>query len=72
VGVPIPDVVGLSALQAIQVLQSFGLSVTSAEPTPGSPGVVVATDPAAAAMVVPGTPVTLFVGTTPERVDPGD
>lgn len=69
-GVAVPDVVGLTAMEAIRLLQSTGLAISASEPTPGPPGEVVGTDPVVTELVEPGTLVTLFVGTTPDRLDP--
>jgi serine/threonine protein kinase len=68
VGVTVPEVEGLSAMEAGTVLQEVGLLVIDAEPTPGPPGEVVGTDPAVSATVEPGTPVVLYVGASSERL----
>jgi serine/threonine-protein kinase len=68
-GVAVPDVDGLSAMEAQDLLVTKGLVVADAKPTPGPPGVVVGTDPPTSQVVKPGTPITLLVGATPERLD---
>lgn len=68
VGVPVPEVRGLSAMEAGVVLDRVGLLVIDAEPTPGPPGKVVATDPAVSAIVEPGTPIVLYVGASSDRL----
>jgi hypothetical protein len=68
VGVTVPEVEGLSAMQAGMVLDRVGLFVIDAEPTPGPPGRVVGTDPAVSAIVEPGTPIVLYVGASSDRL----
>jgi serine/threonine protein kinase len=68
VGVTVPEVEGLSAMEAGMVLDRVGLLVIDAEPTPGPPGKVVGTDPAVSAIVQPGTPIVLYVGTSSDRL----
>jgi serine/threonine-protein kinase len=68
VGVTMPEVEGLSAMEAGMVLDRVGLIVIDAEPTPGPPGKVVGTDPAVSAIVEPGTPVVLYVGASFDRL----
>jgi serine/threonine-protein kinase len=67
--VPVPDVDGLSAMEAARLLAAQGLVVADAEPTTGPPGEVVGTDPPASQVVQPGTSITLLVGALPERQD---
>lgn len=69
VEVTVPDVGGLSAMEAGKVLNRMGLLVIDAEPTPGPPGKVVGTDPAVSEIVDPGTPIVLYVGASPERLE---
>jgi beta-lactam-binding protein with PASTA domain len=69
VGVTVPDVGGLSAMEAGKVLNRMGLLVIDAEPTPGPPGKVVGTDPAVSEIVDPGTSIVLYVGASPERLE---
>ena len=68
VGVTVPEVEGLSAMEAGTVLERVGLLVIDAEPTPGPPGKVVRTDPAVSAIVEPGTPIVLYVGASSDRL----
>jgi serine/threonine-protein kinase len=68
-GLVVPDVLGLSALDARRLLERSGLEVAASEPAPGPPGEVVGTSPRVAELVAPGTRVTLFVGTTSDRLD---
>ena len=68
VGVTVPEVEGLSAMEAGTVLDRVGLLVIDAEPTPGPPGKVVGTDPAVSAIVEPGTPIVLYVGASSDRL----
>jgi hypothetical protein len=70
-GVRIPNVSGLTALEASDKLVRLGLIVAEARPAAGSPGEVVRTDPSAGDLVAPGTPIVLFVGTEPDRVTDG-
>lgn len=67
--VAVPDVDGLSAMEAEELLVAEGLVVADAEPTPGPPGEVVGTDPPTSQLVPPGTAVTLLVGALPDRLD---
>ena len=68
VGVAVPEVEGLSAMEAGMVLDRVGLLVVDAEPTPGPPGKVVGTDPAVSEIVDPGTPIVLYVGASSDRM----
>jgi hypothetical protein len=68
VGVTVPEVEGLSAMEAGTVLERVGLLVIDAEPTPGPPGKVVRTDPAVSAIVEPGTQIVLYVGASSDRL----
>jgi serine/threonine protein kinase len=68
ISVTVPEVEGLSAMEAGMVLDRVGLIVIDAEPTPGPPGKVVGTDPAVSAIVEPGTPVVLYVGASFDRL----
>jgi hypothetical protein len=67
-GVTVPEVEGLSAMEARVVLERAGLLVVDAEPTPGPPGKVVGTDPAVSAIVEPGSPIVLLVGASADRL----
>jgi beta-lactam-binding protein with PASTA domain len=64
----VPEVEGLSAMQAGMALDRVGLFVIDAEPTPGPPGRVVGTDPAVSAIVEPGTPIVIYVGASSDRL----
>ncbi len=70
-GVTVPDVSGLSPMEAGALLTGMGLSVVDAEPAPGPPGTVVGTEPAVNEVVDPSTPIVLLVGTSPDRMDDG-
>ena len=67
-GVAVPEVEGLSAMQAGMVLDRVGLLVVDAEPTPGPPGKVVDTDPAVSAIVERGSAIVLYVGASSDRL----
>jgi len=67
--VRVPDVGGLTAMEAAALLVDSGLVVEDSEPAVGPPGEVVGTDPAIRRLVAPGTAVTLLVGALPERLD---
>ena len=71
VTVTVPPMAGSSVSEARAKLFEAGLEFEAAVPTAGPPGVVVASDPTVGAEVPPGTPVTLFVGTSPDRVGGG-
>jgi hypothetical protein len=68
-GVAVPDVAGLSALEARRRLETRELVVAAAEPAEGPPGIVIGTEPPTGQVVPPGTGVTLLVGATPDRQD---
>ena len=68
VGVTVPEVEGLSAMEAGVVLERAGLLVVDAQPTPGPPGKVVDTDPAVSAIVERGSPIVLYVGASADRL----
>jgi hypothetical protein len=68
-GVTVPEVEGLSAMEAGMVLDRVGLIVIDAEPTPGPPGKVVGTDPAVSAIVERGSPIVLYVGASSDRLN---
>jgi hypothetical protein len=67
-GVTVPEVEGLSAMEAGVVLERAGLLVVDAEPTPGPPGKVVDTDPAVSAIVERGSAIVLYVGASSDRL----
>jgi serine/threonine-protein kinase len=58
----VPDTIGLSVLEATELLESAGLAVGASTPAPGEDGVVVGTDPTPGEAVVAGTVVDLLVG----------
>jgi serine/threonine-protein kinase len=68
VGVTVPEVEGLSAIEAGVVLERAGLLIADTEPTPGPPGKVVGTDPAVSAIVERGSPIVLYVGASSDRL----
>jgi beta-lactam-binding protein with PASTA domain len=68
VGVTVPEVEGLSAIEAGVVLERAGLLVADAQPTPGPPGKVVDTDPAVSAIVERGSAIVLYVGASADRL----
>jgi serine/threonine protein kinase len=67
----VPVLTGVTAADARDRLTQLGLRVARVEATPGTPGVVLRTDPVAGAQVSPGESVTLFVGAPRNRVGPG-
>jgi serine/threonine protein kinase len=67
-GVTVPEVEGLSAMEARVALERAGLLVVDAEPTPGPPGKVVDTDPAVSAIVERGSAIVLYVGASADRL----
>jgi PASTA domain len=64
----IPSLVGMTAFDAHERLAQVGLVVDSAQPVPGTPGIVIRTYPDPGVHVAPGTAVTLFVGAPPGRL----
>jgi serine/threonine protein kinase len=68
IGVTVPEVEGLSAIEAGVVLERAGLLVADAQPTPGPPGKVVDTDPAVSAIVERGSAIVLYVGASADRL----
>jgi hypothetical protein len=58
----VPDALGLSVLEATELLESAGLVVGDSTPVPGDLGVVVGIDPTPGEAVVAGTVVDLLVG----------
>jgi serine/threonine-protein kinase len=66
--VTVPEVEGLSAMEAGVLLERAGLLVVDAEPTPGPPGKVVGTDPAVSAIVERGSAIVLYVGASSDRL----
>lgn len=68
-GAVVPDAEGLSAFDARRRLMAAGLSLAEVVPTPGIPGEVVRSVPAAGRHVPPGTPVTLYIGVEANRYE---
>jgi hypothetical protein len=66
-GVRVPELSGLTALEARERLLAAGLRLASVEPVIGPPGEVVRFDPLPGVAVDPGSPVTIYVGVTPQR-----
>jgi hypothetical protein len=64
----VPDVTGLSALDARERLFSAGLVLARVEAVAGPPGFVMRSRPPAGQRVTPGTAVILFVAAPAERV----
>jgi hypothetical protein len=69
--IPVPDVTGLTALQAYSSLIGSDLRLARLIPVvEGIPGRVVRSNPPIGVPVPPGSLVTLYVGTTPDRLSP--
>ena len=70
--IEVPQVAGMTLLQATQVLVQAGLEVSEEvleEPSPEvEEGLVITTDPAPPVLLLPDTPITIVVSTGPERV----
>jgi serine/threonine protein kinase len=67
-GVRVPNVSGLTALEASDHLVRLGLVLAEARPTAGPAGEVVRTEPSAGDVVAPGAFIVLFVGTESARI----
>jgi serine/threonine protein kinase len=67
--VRVPDVEGLTAMEAQELLMRTGLVIADAVPAAGPLGEVVGTEPATSQLVAPGTAVTLLVGAPQDRLD---
>jgi beta-lactam-binding protein with PASTA domain len=65
----VPDVVGVRTSVARDRLLLADLTLGRVIPTPGPPGVVVRADPATGQAHTAGTPVTLYVGVEPDRLE---
>jgi serine/threonine protein kinase len=63
--VTVPSLVGLKEADAKKALETAGLKVGDTRQVDGPDGIIVDSSPAAGDLVAPGTPVTLFVGSTP-------
>jgi hypothetical protein len=70
-GMDVPDVRGMSAPQAVAVLERSGLRFERAIAAEGTPGRVLGTLPSVGRSVSSGTPVTLIVGVETERLVAG-
>jgi hypothetical protein len=69
--IPVPDVTGLTAFDAYSKLIDSDLRLARLIPVlEGSPGRVVRSNPPIGVPVPPGSLVTLYVGTTPDRLSP--
>jgi hypothetical protein len=66
----VPDVRGMSALDARALLERVGLRIERSSPIAGTPGEVVATVPAIGGHVPRGTSITLLVGAEADRIHP--
>jgi Protein kinase domain/PASTA domain len=67
--VTVPDLRGLSAAEARDLLMDSGLILDRIVPVAGTPGIVVDTQPTPGEAVPPGTPVMLSIGVEPDRLD---
>jgi hypothetical protein len=67
----VPDVRGMSALQAQAVLENSGLRFERGIPAEGTPGQVLGTLPSIGRSIESGTPVTLIVGVEADRLVAG-
>jgi hypothetical protein len=68
-GIVIPELSGLTASQAREVLVTVNLRLEGIVPVRGEPGVVAGTRPATGEVVGPGEAVTLLVGVKPDRLE---
>jgi hypothetical protein len=67
-GIVVPEMAGLTASQAREVLVTVNLRVGGIVPVQGEPGVVAGTRPATGEVVRPGEAVTLLIGVEPDRL----
>jgi hypothetical protein len=65
----VPELSGLPASRARDVLVTANLRLAGIEPVPGEPGLVAATRPPSGAVVGPGEAVTLLIGVEPDRLE---
>jgi serine/threonine protein kinase len=65
---PVPDVAGFTAADARSHVLGAGFRIAAVIPVAGTPGQVVRTDPVAGQLVPAGSGVTIYVGTTPDRL----
>ena len=68
-GIVVPELAGLTASQARQVLATVNLRVGGINPVQGEPGVVAGTRPATGEVLGPGEAVTLLIGVEPDRLE---
>lgn len=68
-GIVVPELSGLIASHARDVLLTANLRLAGIVPVGGEPGLVAGTRPAAGAVVSPGRAVTLMIGVEPERLE---
>jgi hypothetical protein len=66
--VVVPHLAGLSATEARARLMEAGLDYDRVIPTPGTPGLVLSSDPAFGERVPPGTAVKIYIGAESERL----
>lgn len=66
--IAVPNVAGLSALDARTQILDAGLTYDGNIPTPGVPGMVLGSDPPTGERVAPGTPVKILIGAESERL----
>jgi hypothetical protein len=68
-GIVVPELAGLTASQAREVLVTVNLRLGGIVPVQGEPGVVGGTRPATGAVVGRGEAVTLLIGVQPDRLE---
>ena len=68
-GIVVPELAGLTASQARQVLITVNLRMGGSVPVRGEPGVVAGTRPGTGEVVRPGGAVTLLIGVEPDRLE---
>jgi PASTA domain len=69
-GLVVPRTHGLTALAAVARLSRAGLAFGGIEAVPGPPGTVVGSRPAPGTRANAGTAVVLFIGVSPDRLEP--
>jgi hypothetical protein len=68
-GIVVPELAGLTASQAREVLVTVNLRVGGINPVQGEPGVVAGTRPVTGEVVRPGEAVTLLIGVESDRLE---
>ncbi|HZB04616.1 MAG TPA: PASTA domain-containing protein [Actinomycetota bacterium] len=68
-GIVVPELAGLTASQAREVLITVNLRMGGSVPVRGEPGVVAGTRPGTGEVVRPGGAVTLLIGVEPDRLE---